>query len=456
MTKLRACIVLLFCAAVSAQAQTFTVLVEFSGPNGAYASGPLIQGIDGNLYGATSQGGTYNDGTVFKLTPAGELTTLHSFTYESGYYPGAPLVQGRNGSVYGTTSQAGPGLNGTFFAINADGVFKRLYDFCVTCSPPSGANPGLVEDANGNFFGTSYFDGAKFFGDVFEITAAGDYVTLFSFCDDDYCTKSGSMPYGPLALATNGDFYGVTSGGGANNAGTVFEIEPPRKLTTLYSFSAGVPPSSGLIQAINGDFYGTTNSGGVNGQGSVFKITAAGSFATIYSFCSLPNCADGYKPVGDLLQGSDGNLYGMTSAGGSTNFGTIYRLNPQGHLTTIHNLIEGVGQPEGLMQDTSGLFYGTTGYGGSDYGTVFSLDGGLGAFVKTQTNTGRPGAQVIILGNNLTGSTAVSFNGTTAAFTVVSDTEATATVPAGATTGFVTVDTPSGTLKSNTKFGVLP
>jgi uncharacterized repeat protein (TIGR03803 family) len=172
---------------------------------------------------------------------------------------------------------------------------------------------------------------------------------------------------------------------------------------------------AGLIQATDGNFYGTAELGGFPlcsfsdiGCGTIFKITPAGVLTTLYTFCRDTKCLDGNSPYAGLVQGTDGTLYGTTAGGGTQN-----------------------------------------------QGTVFSLAVGLAPFVESVPGSGKVGVSITILGTNLTGATAVSFNGTAASFTVVSGTQITATVPSGATSGTVAVTTPSGTLNSNVPFQIL-
>jgi uncharacterized repeat protein (TIGR03803 family) len=213
------------------------------------------------------------------------------------------------------------------------------------------------------------------------------------------------------------------------------------------------------------NLYGTTTYGGAytkcaggNGCGTVFQITPNGKLTVLHSFCPPSSCGDGALPKAALIEGSDGNLYGTTVFGGRRGNGTVFKITPSGTLTALHRFdpADGVRPQAGLVQDTNGKFYGTTPFGGANnYGTVFRLSLGLSPFVETQTASGKVGAAVKILGTNLTGTTSVSFNGTAALFKVVSSSLITTTVPAGATTGFVSVTTPKGTLKSNRKFLVL-
>jgi uncharacterized repeat protein (TIGR03803 family) len=265
-----------------------------------------------------------------------------------------------------------------------------------------------------------------------------------------------------MAQGTDGKFYGTTySGGALYDIGTVFSITPGGTLTTLINFdnTEGEAPEGGLIQGTNGELYGTTTYGGVgSGGGTVFSVTISTTLAALSSF----DLADGGLPYAGLVQGTDGNFYGTAYVGGNNYGGTIFKITPTGVLTRLHsfcalptNCTDGIGPIGGLVQDTDGKFYGTTVLGGAnDAGVVFSLSVGLGPFVKSLPTTASVGASVFILGTDLTGATSVTFNGTTATFTVVSASEITTTVPAGATSGTVQVVTPGGTLNSNIPFTV--
>jgi uncharacterized repeat protein (TIGR03803 family) len=232
-------------------------------------------------------------------------------------------------------------------------------------------------------------------------------------------------------------------------------------MTKLYSFcssqtdcSDGALPAAGLVQANDGNLYGTTSAGGALPArgGTVFKITPTGTRTTLYSFCAQSSCTDGYSPV-DLVQATDGNFYGTTFYGGANNFGTAFRIAPTGSLTTLYSF--GVSDGATLVQTTDGAFYGTTNDGGTNNdGTIFSLSVGLGPFVETLPASGKVGVIVKILGTSLNGATSVTFNGTAAAFTVVSPSLITTTVPSGATTGAVQVIKPHGTVQSNVPFRV--
>ena len=262
--------------------------------------------------------------------------------------------------------------------------------------PPEYPSAGLVQGSDGNFYGTTEYGGANDDGTVFTMTPAGVLTTLVSFNG-----TNGSYPVAGLVEGSDGNFYGTTSAGGANNRGTAFQVTPAGALTTLVSFNGtnGSYPYAGLVQGTNGSFYGTTASGGASGIGTVFEMTSAGVLTMLVSF----NSTDGAAPLAALVQGSDGNFYGTTSAGGAYNTGTVFKMTPAGVLTklVVFSGANGYYPSAGLVQGTNGNFYGTTEHGGnlnvnggSGFGTVFKMT----------------------LGGALT--TLVSFNGTTGSYCV--------------------------------------
>jgi uncharacterized repeat protein (TIGR03803 family) len=456
---------------------SFITLASFNGTNGSNPYAGLVQATNGDLYGTTVVGGAYNNGTVFKITQSGTLTTLYSFCAQSGCTDGANpyagLIQATNGNLYGTTGYGGAYNSGTVFKIAPGGALTTLYSFCSQSGCADGYAPsaGLAQATNGSLYGTTIAGGTNKWGTVFKITPSGTLTTLYSFCAQSGCTD-GYDPEGALVQATNGDFYGTTNYGGANGGGTVFKITPSGILTTLYGFCAqsgctdGANPAAGLVQATNGNLYGTTGSGGANGDGTVFKISPSGTLTRLYSFCSQSGCTDGKGPLA-LVQATNGDLYGTTVIGGADlglngiGAGTIFKITPSGGLTTLYSLCSQSGctdgqQPDaGLIQGTNGTLYGTTyGGGANGEGTVFSLSVGLAPFVETLPTSGSAGTAVKILGTNLTGATSVTFNGTGAVFQVVSISEITTTVPVGATSGMVQVITPNGKLSNNVPFRI--
>lgn len=500
--------------ALSLGAQTFTTVYNFQGNPSAAPAAALVQATNGNFYGSTSD----VCGTIFEMTPAGKFTTLYSFPI-TVYYDGvqgpdgcssiAPLVQGANGNFYGTTSSGGTYNHGTVFEITPAGKLTMLHSFCAAqtennaCSDGSSPRGGLVLGSDGNFYGTTstgYIAYGPSGGTVFKMTPAGVLTTLYTFCsvsESGASCADGNGPYAGLVQGRDGNFYGTTvTGGSSGSGGTVFKVTPGGQLTTLYSFcqhlanyqcTDGSSPEAPLVQGSDGNFYGTTSDGGPSNSygytyGTVFKITPEGALTVLHGF----EGPDGAAPLASLIQGSDGNLYGTTSYGGSNNpgggagypYGTVFQITPGGTLTTLYSFcsslddgicMDGNYAAGALLQATNGIFYGTTGAGGdgtycygpgncpfTNPGTVFSASTGLGSFVETQTSSGKVGATVKILGTKLTGATSVMFDGTPAIFKVVSSSEITSTVPAGAGTGLVTVTTPSATLTSNRPFLVTP
>ena len=257
--------------------------------------------------------------------------------------PGAALTQATDGNFYGTTTTGGNsscGCDGTIFKITPTGTLTTLYDFDVT----DGSYPygNLVQAAEGKFYGTTRYGGAFSDGTVFSVTSGGVLTTLYSFCAQTNCTD-GAYPFAGLVLATDGNFYGTTSGGGnpacdfGGGCGTVFEITEGGKLTTLYDFcsetncSDGSLTEAGLVQATNGNLYGAASDDGADCTpcyGTAFEMTPAGELTTMTTFgtiCSYANCLDGQHPTG-LVQATDGSLYGTTSYGGVTSLGVIFRL----------------------------------------------------------------------------------------------------------------------------------
>lgn len=486
--------VLLLLLAASAVAQTFTSLASFSEPNGSSPQSTLVQGADGSLYGTAIWGGNLpcnaglGCGTIFKITPGVEMTTLYTFCSQpnctDGALPQGSLTLATDGNFYGTTFAGGtggcsagvvPGC-GTIFEITRGGTLTTLYNICTQPGCSDGAQPfgALVQGTNGTFYGATSAGGTQNYGTIFENTAEGKFTTLYSF---DFTDGAGPASREPLVHGSNDDFYGTTCCGGVYGnlgiAGTVFRVTREGTLTTLYSFCVpyvvqpcadGSDPLSGLILAVDGDFYGTTWTGGTDNRGTLFKISPLGELTHLYSFCAVPpNCADGAIPYGRVLQGTDGSIYGTTYSNGSNGGGTIFEMTPARTLRTLYNFCDqpkcedGASPFAGLFQSTNGKFYGTTCCGGTNgLGTVFSLDMGLGPFVTFVSGAGKVGQSGGILGQGFTGTTSVELNGAPAAFKVVSDTFIKATVPPGATTGYVIVTTPSGVLKSNVPFHVIP
>ena len=245
----------------------------------------------------------------------------------------APLAKNRrerrggasDGNFYGTTALGGQHFQGTVFRIDATGNLTTLHSF--SGSPNDGSNPvaGLVQGSDGNFYGTTPSGGAHFQGIVFRISQGGTHAVLHSFAG---YPAEGGVPFAALVQDNDGDFYGTTAVGGAHFKGTVFKIDAAGSLITLHSFSGspgeGANPVAGLVQGSDGNFYGTTALGGTHFRGTVFNIDATGSLTTLHSFSGSPS--EGALPFAGLVQGSDGNFYGTTVLGGAHGAGTVFTL----------------------------------------------------------------------------------------------------------------------------------
>ena len=391
-----------------------TVLHLFGGgaADGSNPNAALILGSDGNFYGTTTYGGTHASGTVFKITPAGIETVLYSFdcSNTAACNPNAALIQGSDGNFYGTTTYGGSlSDRGTVFKITPAGIETVLYSF--DCSNTYGCMPNaaLIQGSDGNFYGTASSGGPLEAGAVFKITPAGVETVLHLFPGANYLfegasTTDGVMPNAALILGSDGNFYGTTSNGGTGNSGSLFKITPAGTETLVYSFNTGPEGQNpvGLIQGSDGNFYGTTTDGGTSNLGTVFEITPAGVETVLHSF--VGGATDGSLPAATLIQGSDGNFYGTTANGGTSNFGTVFKITPAGVETVLHSFA--VGTTDGwlpltaLTQGSDGNFYGTTTSGGTyNSGIIFKitptgLETVLRSFGYSATSGGAPSALI--------------------------------------------------------------
>ena len=277
---------------------TLSTLYSFEGDDIYWPEEGVVQGADENFYGTTVAGGNNNGcggrycGTVFKITPGGSLTILYTFCLQSrcadGAQPEAGLALGPDGNLYGTTFYGGGSADdGTVFKITPTGTLTTLHDFVGT----DGADPAatLVLGSDGNFYGTtseggdSNCDSRYGCGTVFKITPSGTLTTLYSFCSLASCAD-GEEPDAALIQGTDGNFYGTTKYGGGSNCqpvgcGTIFKITPSGTLTTLYDMCSQPNCTDGitanaLVQDTNGTFYGTTVSGGLQCVADGFCGTA--------------------------------------------------------------------------------------------------------------------------------------------------------------------------------------
>jgi uncharacterized protein (TIGR03437 family) len=322
----------------------------------------LVEGSDDNFYGTTAAGGSSSSncvasgcGTVFRITPTGVFSTLYSFCAQGGancpdgFNPWANLVEGSDGNFYGTTLYGGVNGEGTVFKITPSGSLTTLYNFCSQSSGsaaiPSNCADGAQPEANlilgsdGNLYGSTINGGAFSvggrFGTIFKITPSGSLTTLYSFC-----TPNCETGFAPVDLFedSDGNFYGATSeagnfaGNATAGAGTIFKLTPSGAFSLLYSFCIvgncldGSYPTR-VLQGSDSNFYGVTAYGGASNNGTAFKLTPSGTLTTLYNFCSQGGaaCTDGAFAIG-LLQGSDGNFYG-TADGGANGWGVVFKLS---------------------------------------------------------------------------------------------------------------------------------
>ena len=271
--------------AASAQAKTYkeTVLCSFTGENGNEPLSELIFDAKGNLYGTTYEGGTSNAGVVFKLNSKNEETVLYSFTGGAdGAYPSAGLIFDAEGNLYGTGRAGGASNKGVVFKLNSKNEETVLYSFT---GGADGAYPsaGLIFDAKGNLYGTTWYGGASNKGVVFKLNSKNEETVLHSFAGgaDGAGTQAG------LIFDAKGNLYGTTYEGGTSNAGVVFKLNSKNEETVLYSFTGGEDgkePLAGLIFDAKGNLYGTTFLGGGANGGVVFKLNSKNEETVLWSF----------------------------------------------------------------------------------------------------------------------------------------------------------------------------
>jgi len=321
-----------------------TVLYSFTGGADGGDPGCVLLDAQGNLYGATESGGAYGPGTVFKLDTAGAETVLYSFT--GGADGGAPLggvVQDGQGNLYGSTMSGGTYNWGTVFKVDTTGTETVLHSFGAS---GDGVQPsGIVQDGQGNLYGATYYGGAYGKnpgqgGTVFKVDmTTGQETVLYSFpLVDRYYPQ---MPNGGLALDAQGNLYGTTIEGNHNLFGTVFEVFAAGGGTLLWNFNTkteGQNPFAGVVLDAQGNLYGTTSQGGSYKvpNGTVFELNLCGGgcdYETVLHNFSEKK-GDGAIPAANLMLGGQGNLYGTTTVGGAYGNGTVFALLSSAAATT--------------------------------------------------------------------------------------------------------------------------
>ena len=354
-------------------AQSFLTLHSFGGgSDGATPQAGLIRDAAGNLYGTTSGGGSGAQGTVFKIDTSNRESVRYSFTgVPDGATPQATLIMDAAGNLYGTTVGGGSSNEGTVFKIDTSNHESVLYSFT---GGSDGATPlaGLIRDAAGNLYGTTYAGGSGGIGlgTVFKIDTSDHESVLHSFTGG----SDGESPEAGLIMDAAGNLYGTTFGGGSSRYGTVFKIDTSNHESVLYSFTGGSDggdPQAGLIMDAAGNLYGTTSEGGSgNAQGTVFKIDTSNHESVLYSFTGG---SDGGGPQAPLIMDAAGNLYGTTFQGGigvcapAQGCGTVFKIDTSNHESVLYSFTGGSdgGNPQAtVIMDAAGNLYGTTSQGG--------------------------------------------------------------------------------------------
>jgi uncharacterized repeat protein (TIGR03803 family) len=361
------------------------------------APGLIAEGPDQSLYTTSAGGGTYNRGTVFKFTPAGTVNVVHNFDIVHGQQPQGGLTRGKDGNFYGTTYAGGERSVGTIFSITPEGQLSVLYSFKNGYLPrigrpytpqelldAAGSYPTVapVQGKDGNLYGvTSYANNQKY--GVFYRMGSGGYRGLYFFDG-----SVGNFP-NSLTAGRDGNLYGTTFGGLSGNPyGAVFKADIAGGVSQLYRFDRihGARPTS-VIQGSDpdGSLYGTTANGGIakgNGYGVVFKLTLKGEITILHQFSG----ADGISPLGGLVEGPYGYLYGTTYGGGAGGRGTIFRVSKTGSdLEVLHSFVLYKTGRYALPtifkfpndeshQQFEQQFFGVTARGGArDYGEIYRM-----------------------------------------------------------------------------------
>jgi uncharacterized repeat protein (TIGR03803 family) len=293
--------------------------------------GSLMQASDGNLYGMTYYGGANNVGCLFQYDPRTWTYTIkYDFDFADGRYPEGTLMQATDGNLYGMATSGGTSStndNGVIFKFNPQNdIFTKLFDFdgATTGGSPYGA---LVEANDGMLYGMTYQGGVNNMGVLFQFNPGNNTFTVKVNFDG---AEKGQNPYGSLMQATDGNLYGMTTGGGFNEYGVLFKFNPQNssfsKILDFDMVTNGGNPDGSLIQAKDGKLYGLTSAGGAHSQGVLFQFDPlTSSILNKFDFDYAPN---GSSPYGSLMQAFDGNLYGVINNGGTNDLGVLFQFNP--------------------------------------------------------------------------------------------------------------------------------
>ena len=457
----------------------------------SYAEGSclgLTLGMDGNFYGTCYGGGANGFGLFYRVTQAGVLTDLYDFTEVGILVQGAPVL-GADGNFYGTTSD-------NIYRITTAGVYKSLF---TLVAGSGNANPSVLNaGSDGNFYGTiADADGFGNQGGVFRITPGGAFKVIYGF---DSSSAAGSGPSIGVTMGSNGRLYGTTGAGGTNSDGVIYEMTTAGKdVLVLHNINNSTEGANGtggngadsenlLLQATDGNFYGANLGGGIGNEGGLYQLTSTDAFSG-FLFGSLNPPTDGTQPSGPLLQHTNGTIFGTANSNGpSEDDGTFFSLNigASPFIKLVTPVYKGKEETQvGILGQGFGgssvvKFGGTAATTTERTGTTFILatvpSGALTGKVTVTTgsttlstsaiykitptlktfapSSGPVGTSVTITGTGLEQTTKVTIDKIAATFTVDSDSQVTAAVPAGASTGKIAVTTKGGSATSSASFTV--
>jgi len=361
----------------------FNKLFDFDNTQGANPSGSLLQTSNGMMYGMTSSGGIYSLGTIFSFDPISQtLLKQADLDIVDGAVPLGNLVEAPDGILYGMCANGGGSQAGVIFGFNpANATFAKLMDFeYATGYYPHGS---LLVGQDGNLYGMTYKGGANNVGTLFSYDYRHGHFTKLN----DFDAINGGDPLGDLVQTPSGELFGMTSDGGSSNGGVIFCFDPIsgryRKVLDFLGANGGNPYGN-LVAGPDGKYYGSTFQGGISNAGVIFSFNdSTGQYTKLKDFGADAN---GQEPSGNLLWAINGKIYGMTAFGGANNDGVIYSLNPD--LTGYAKLVDfdsagGVNPFGSLIQVTGGKLYGLTSKGGAlGGGTIFSFDPGSATMSK--------------------------------------------------------------------------
>ena len=308
--------------------------------------------------------------------PAQTLKALYSFTGAAdGGDPFPAVIQDAAGNLYGTTDYAGKYYAGVVFKVSKTGHETVLYTFTGGADGQYPYAP-LVRDAAGNLYGTTQYGGTANIGVVFKLSPGGKETVLHSFTGG----ADGVYPYAGLFRDAAGNLYGTTENGGTANLGVVFKISKTGKETVLHSFTGGAkdgsdPASAGFYMDAKGNLYSVTSQGGTSDEGVLYKLGPKGKLTVLHSFTG--GTTDGCYPYGTPAVDAQGNMYGGTGGCGTSNFGVVWKVSKNGTETILHNFSgtsDGQSPLAGVILDADGNIYGSTNTGGaSGFGTAFEI-----------------------------------------------------------------------------------